>query len=301
MEFDDEQYVEIEKLASCSYSPEKIAMYLDVPPKEFLQEWNDKKSKIRYHYDRGILLVQAKSEMKLVDSAEKGNITAYQQLIKQQFYQKIENKKKEILLNAAVNEIDHLKRYLASGDSSGLPAEQVSLYKKLDFARPLINANESKDSVVNHLMMSFPDEIISRKQAEGIYFETINFFNCNSEVTNQAWNNHFANKFENAALICWELNDFKMYKELMNDAKECRLAANVKNEFPDDVYRKQFIIYSMDPKRVKIKDEDRRVIAKMIDESPDLSSEDRLRLHRDNLSEDVEYEMLPIPKENAED
>jgi hypothetical protein len=275
-------------------------MYLDVSPKEFLQEWNNKESKIRYHYDRGVLLVQANSEMKLVDSAEKGNITAYQQLVKQQYFQKIENRKKEILLDAAVNEIDHLKRYLSSGDVSGLPAEQVQLYKKMDFARPLINANESKDSVVNQLMLSFPEEIISRKQAEQIYFDTINFFNCNSDVTNQAWNNFFADKFYNAALICWDINDWKMYKEMMHEAKECRLAANVKNEFPDDVYRKQWVIYSMDPKVVKIKREDRRAIAKMIDESPDLSSDDRLRLHRDNLSEDVEYEMLPIPEPDAE-
>lgn len=301
MELDNKDYQDIEELSGCSYSPEKIAVYLDVDIKEFLSLWHDKNSKVRYHYERGIIITQAESDKKQVAAAKTGNTTSYQQVLKQQYFQKIENRKKEILLDSVVDDIDNLKRFLNSGDVTGLPADQVALYKKLDFARPLINANESKDSVVNHLMLSFPGEFVSRKQAEQIYFEAINFFNCNSDVTNQAWNNYFAELNMKGALLAWELSDLKMHKEYLHEARICRLEANVKNEFPDEMYRKQRVIYINDPKRFKVARVDRQITANWIDNLPEISEEDKIRLHRDNQSEEVEYEILTPPEKNAED
>lgn len=78
----DEQLEQIEQLAGAGYAPWQIAMYLDLPKKEFMKDWNNKDSFIRYHYDRGILLVDAQAGMKLAENAMAGNITAHQQLEK---------------------------------------------------------------------------------------------------------------------------------------------------------------------------------------------------------------------------
>ncbi|MBT0549174.1 hypothetical protein [Riemerella anatipestifer] len=78
----DEEYTQIENLAGAGYGPNKIAMYLDVPYKDFMKEWNKPNSKVRYHYERGILMVDANAGMKLAENAMSGNITAHQQLEK---------------------------------------------------------------------------------------------------------------------------------------------------------------------------------------------------------------------------
>lgn len=93
----DEQLEQIEQLAGAGYAPWQIAMYLDLPKKEFMKDWNNKDSFIRYHYDRGILLVDAQAGMKLAENAMAGNITAHQQLEKVRRGQKLDVLKKRIL------------------------------------------------------------------------------------------------------------------------------------------------------------------------------------------------------------
>ncbi|SUV52584.1 hypothetical protein [Bergeyella zoohelcum] len=93
----DEQLEQIEQLAGAGYAPWQIAMYLDVPKKEFIKDWNNKDSLIRYHYDRGILLVDAQAGMKLAENAMAGNITAHQQLEKIRKGQRLEALKKHYL------------------------------------------------------------------------------------------------------------------------------------------------------------------------------------------------------------
>lgn len=80
MEFTPEQHTEVESLAGAGYSIHKIAMFLDVPAAALLDEYADEESKFRYHYDRGIVLSEAKLTLQLQTSAEKGNLTAIQQI-----------------------------------------------------------------------------------------------------------------------------------------------------------------------------------------------------------------------------
>lgn len=92
-----EELEQIETLAGAGYSPAQIAMYLDVPKKDFMKDWNNKDSFIRYHYDRGVLVVDANAGMKLAENAMAGNITAHQQLEKIRKGQRLEALKKHYL------------------------------------------------------------------------------------------------------------------------------------------------------------------------------------------------------------
>lgn len=73
---------EIQKLAALGYSLQDMAMYFDFDFCEFKKEANDLNSEIYYNIKRGKLIVKANSDMKLLESAETGNITAIQQLSK---------------------------------------------------------------------------------------------------------------------------------------------------------------------------------------------------------------------------
>lgn len=93
----DEELEQLEDLAGAGYSLEQIAMYLDVPKSDFIAEYFDLDSLIHYHYQRGVLKVDAEAGMKLAENAKSGNITAHQQLEKIRWAQYVAREKKRII------------------------------------------------------------------------------------------------------------------------------------------------------------------------------------------------------------
>lgn len=98
-----EQLEEIENLSGAGYDIDKIAMYLDVPKKELRKEFNDPDSFVRYHYDRGILIVDAEAGIKLAENTKSGNITAHQQLVKIRASQRLEELRKRIMYGEEID------------------------------------------------------------------------------------------------------------------------------------------------------------------------------------------------------
>ncbi len=78
LKFSEEEMTAVHDLAGCNYSPEKIALYLDVDKKAFLQLWYQKESEVRQAYERGKLVADFNISNKQKELAEKGNITAAQ-------------------------------------------------------------------------------------------------------------------------------------------------------------------------------------------------------------------------------
>ena len=78
MKFSEDEYTSIHDLAGCNYSPEKIALYLDVDKKAFLELWYQKESAVRQAYERGKLVSDFNISNKQKELAEAGNITAAQ-------------------------------------------------------------------------------------------------------------------------------------------------------------------------------------------------------------------------------
>lgn len=74
---------ELGRLASLGYTPGQIAMYYKIPEKDFLWYFHLVGSPLKYHYDRGQLVRQAKEAMTMQRSAEAGNTTQGQRLDKQ--------------------------------------------------------------------------------------------------------------------------------------------------------------------------------------------------------------------------
>ena len=74
---------EYERLAGIGYRPEQIAMYYKIPKKDFLWYFHLIGSPLKYHYDRGQLMQQAKEGLAMADAARKGNnVTQAQRLDK---------------------------------------------------------------------------------------------------------------------------------------------------------------------------------------------------------------------------
>ena len=95
--FSAEELICIEDLAACNYSPEKIALYLDVDKKAFLQTWNNHESFVRLAYDRGKLVAEFSINQKQKELAVAGNITAAQIFLKESEKNETNNIRNRIL------------------------------------------------------------------------------------------------------------------------------------------------------------------------------------------------------------
>jgi hypothetical protein len=97
LQFSEEKYTAIHDLAGCNYSPEKIAIYLEVDKKAFMQLWFDDESDVRKHYERGKLVAEFNINNKQKELAEKGNITAAQIFLKEAERNEVNNIRNRIL------------------------------------------------------------------------------------------------------------------------------------------------------------------------------------------------------------
>ena len=97
LKFSDEEYTAIHNLAGCTYSPEKIALFLEVDKKAFMQLWFDDTSEVRRHYERGKLVAEFNINNKQKELAEKGNITAAQIFLKEAEKNEVNNIRNRIL------------------------------------------------------------------------------------------------------------------------------------------------------------------------------------------------------------
>src|SRR5680860_1842452 len=91
-----EDFETIEDLAASNYGPDQVAKYLSLDKTDFREEWNNLKSKIRHHYDKGQLTAEFEINQKLLDNARSGNITAAQIFEKNRDRVQTENLKNQI-------------------------------------------------------------------------------------------------------------------------------------------------------------------------------------------------------------
>lgn len=95
--FSIEKLEELEEIAAIGYTPEKIALYLDVPADLFLAELDDENSRVRYHYERGVLVNEATEAMETLRAAKEGNATQAQRLDKKRYQVEFQQLKEKII------------------------------------------------------------------------------------------------------------------------------------------------------------------------------------------------------------
>ena len=97
LKFSEEEMTAVHDLAGCNYSPEKIALFLDVDKKAFLQLWSNTESEVRLAYERGKLVAEFNINNKQKELAEKGNITAAQIFLKESKENEVNNIRNQCL------------------------------------------------------------------------------------------------------------------------------------------------------------------------------------------------------------
>jgi len=88
---------DLEKIAAIGYTPDKVAMYFDIPKALFLDEFYRAGSKLKYHYDRGILVNEADEAIATQEAANSGNATQAQRLDKKRYQVMFQQLKEKII------------------------------------------------------------------------------------------------------------------------------------------------------------------------------------------------------------
>ena len=156
----------------------------------------------------------------------------------------------------------------------------------LEIVRSMYNKYETKNFIINTLMSDVYG--LSRYHATNIYFDALNFFYSDNAVKQKAWENIYANHLDNLAYIAIEKDDLDTARKCFLNAAQLRGAGKEKGrEIPKDMIAKPVVIYTIDPEKVGIPQTDRKELAEFIDNIPEISERERVRLKRDAGIEEV--------------
>jgi hypothetical protein len=297
MELTPAQLKEVEHLAAINYSVRKIAMYLDIDYKMFEAAFTIsqddpryRQGNIRYHYDRGVLLTQAELDKANLRRAKDGNVTALQQWKKDSTAEKLKNLKRKVFFDEERKEYEQLQALIERGETRNLPEKVVIYFEQIDYIRALFNKYESKSFIINAVVLKWP--MISKHTATQLFFETLNFFNLDNTVKVEAWANIYADRLDNMARICHEMNDFETERRCIMDAAQLRGVGKEKpNQVPDELLDRRPVFYTIRLRELGVPEVNRNELAALIDRL-DISEAERMKVRRDAMIEDVPFQFV---------
>ena len=203
-----------------------------------------------------------------------------------------------------INEVtlEDIYDFIESGNPDNAPehiVEYLELLTRVDGMIRRIDKFGSKNAVVKHIVLveKLFGQKLSYYKASKIYSEAIEYFFSDAEVSKKAWGNFYAN------IIDQEINFARQIKKDGQDSKRivdmAKVAAEIrgvfdedKEELPDELFRKPFVVYSTKVEELGLPKVDRNVLKQMIDTKiPDLSEKEKLRIYQE--ADIVQFEVFP--------
>lgn len=185
--------------------------------------------------------------------------------------------------------LSHIYEYVQTGKIEGSknidPAipEYLELLDKCRSMHNRIDEFGHKDAIVSHLMKV---EGLSRYLATNIYNDAMEYFYSDKQISKDAWRNMIAQYMQKNYILAIQLA--KDAKEVVSANKILlEMAKTLRLDQPDDIqideaaYTQPFKMYSVDAKFLGLPEINRSDLAKLIDELPELSEKDRLRIKQE--------------------
>lgn len=119
-----------------------------------------------------------------------------------------------------------LQNYFDTGNTSGIAPEVVGYIQKIDKIPELYRKNGSPTRTSRDLMRLYPDLFSSFKTAQALVYAAINHFHLNASVKNQAWDNLYADRFDELAQIEVKRGNIEAAKRIYADAHRLRTLRN---------------------------------------------------------------------------
>ncbi|MBV5334189.1 MAG: hypothetical protein JZU49_00095 [Sulfuricurvum sp.] len=119
-----------------------------------------------------------------------------------------------------------IQNYFDTGNASGISAEVIRYIEKIDKIPELYRRHQSPTATSRELMKLFPDLFTSFKTAQALVYAAINHFHLNSTIKNQAWDNLYADRFDELAKIEVKRGNIEAAKRIYTEAHRLRTLRN---------------------------------------------------------------------------
>lgn len=173
-------------------------------------------------------------------------------------------------------ELSDIYDFIDSGNPNNAPQEIIDYLDALEKVRSMSRRPKqfaTKEHILSHLEKV---NNLSRYLANRIYDHAVEYFYLDSHVSKQALRNKYAEEQDEdialARLAAKSIDDLEKVRRMRESAYKFRnLDQPDANDFPEGVFDKPWKLYTTDPEKVGIPKADRRMIAKFIDELPELT------------------------------
>lgn len=128
---------------------------------------------------------------------------------------------------------DIIKNYLSTGNLSGIPEDVIKYIEKIDKVPELYRRNGSPSKTARELQKTYPDLFRNFQTARGLVYAAINHFHLNSTVKNEAWDNLYADRFDELANIEVKRGNIEAAKRIFSEAHRLRTLRNDDSIDPD--------------------------------------------------------------------
>jgi len=193
--------------------------------------------------------------------------------------------------------IDDIYAFIESGNPNDAPPEIVMYLELLTRVHGMImriDVYGSRQKVIKHLIIT---EKLTHYKASQVYNEAIEYFYTDKDVSKKAWGNFYAN------IIDQEINFVRQIKKDSADSKRVvemvKVAAEMrgvfeaeKEELPDEIFQRPFIVYSTKAEEVGLPKMDRNRLKEFIDKKiPDLNEKEKQRIYQE--ADIIPFEIFP--------
>ena len=297
MQLTDEQLKYVETFGGLNYTPEKIAMMLNLDGDEFLEDFNMSQvdpayriGQVRFHYDLGLLKAATMIDKANLKRAEEGNLTSIAQYKKDTLYRELQNAKNRTIYQQERSYIEGIQGLIENGDTSKLTPVQVQFVTQLDYIRILYLRQNSKAFIINAVRRKWPE--LSRRAINQLYCESLNYFYQNNDICMDAWRNMLAEKMENLSNYASEINNVEEARKCLMDVATLRgLNKDQPNVIPKELLDRRRRVFTMDIHKIGLPVVNKFELAAFIDKLA-LTIKEKAKCRREAMIEDTPFEII---------
>jgi hypothetical protein len=192
--------------------------------------------------------------------------------------------------NFKESHFDRLQDYIHSGSKEELSAEETA-YLDLLYLLNSLRRKYGKENAIAFIQK--PPYNIQYRQARNMYDEAINLFYADDTIERQAHRNMLFEELMSAAkvvLMTAETSkDMEVYGDLVTKAYRIKgLDQTEAPHIPEEMYKKNIKVYSLNPEHIKMEKVDRNALAERID-NIEIKENEKSRLRQEAGVSDIDF------------
>lgn len=196
-----------------------------------------------------------------------------------------------------------LQDYMQSPEKIILEGEKLEYYNAL-YSMVCLSRKYGRGNTIS-VFMKEPFNC-TRKVARRMYDEAVNLFFEDDSISNKAHRNQMFQELRAAAQVTLRMarnnKDMEIYGRLMEQAYRVKGLDKHDEKERDVPPAKPITIFTLDPKQVGLKQEDRLLLGSQIDSIPDIPYREKERLKAEAMAKNIDIiEMLDDTEEKVKD